>query len=61
MCGAPAVCAPAAAGFTLSALQGELNRWDSKYYTQNGKDVLVYLTVLLLTLQFKYESSSAGL
>jgi hypothetical protein len=54
MCGAPAACAAAAAaGYTLLALQGELNRWDSKYYTQNGKDMLVYLTVLLLTLQFK--------
>jgi hypothetical protein len=50
---AAAAVAAAAAGYTLSALQAELNRWDSKYYTQNGKDALVYLTVLLLTLQFK--------
>lgn len=42
-----------AAAYTLTALQAELNRWDSKYYTSNGKDPLVYLTVLLLTLQFK--------
>ena len=41
------------AAYTLSALQAELNRWDSKYYTSNGKDPLVYLTVLLLSLQYK--------
>jgi hypothetical protein len=44
---------PAAAAYTLTSLQSELNRWDSKYYTQNGKDALVYVTVLLLTLQFR--------
>lgn len=46
-------CLPAAAAYTLTSLQSELNRWDSKYYTQNGKDALVYVTVLLLTLQFR--------
>jgi nuclear pore complex protein Nup93 len=44
---------PLAAAYTLASLQSEINRWDSKYYSSNGKDPLVYLTVLLMTLQFR--------
>lgn len=39
--------------YTLASLQQELNRWGPKYYSKNGKEPLLYLTVLLLSLQFK--------
>jgi nuclear pore complex protein Nup93 len=49
-------CCPAHACFaayTLAALQAELNRWGPKYYSKDGKEPLLFLTVLLLSLQFK--------
>eukprot|EP00878_Enallax_costatus_P026786 GHUV01028785.1.p1 GENE.GHUV01028785.1~~GHUV01028785.1.p1 ORF type:complete len:713 (+),score=229.05 GHUV01028785.1:118-2256(+) len=39
--------------YTLTSLQQELNRWGPKYYSKNGKEPLLFLTVLLLSLQFK--------
>lgn len=44
-------CFPAA--YTLASLQSELNRWGPKYYSKDGKEPLLFLTVLLLSLQFK--------
>jgi hypothetical protein len=34
-------------------LQAELNRWGPKYYSKEGKEPLLFLTVLLLSLQFR--------
>lgn len=39
--------------YTLASLQQELNRWGPKYYSKNGKEPLLFLTVLLLSLQFQ--------
>lgn len=44
---------PAAAVYRLSDLQAELNRWPASYYSKNGKEPLLYLTVLFLSLQFR--------
>lgn len=52
-CATTTLAVPHPTAYTLTSLQSELNRWDSKYYTSGGKDPLVYLTVLLLSLQFK--------
>lgn len=38
--------------YTLRELQGEINRWPPQYYSKEGKEPLLYLTVLLLSLQF---------
>jgi nuclear pore complex protein Nup93 len=50
-----AACSPhvCTAAYTLAALQAELNRWGPKYYSKDGKEPLLFLTVLLLSLQFK--------
>ncbi|PKA58472.1 Uncharacterized protein AXF42_Ash013978 [Apostasia shenzhenica] len=37
--------------YTLEDLQGYLNKFEPSYYTKNGKDPLVYLYVLLLSIQ----------
>ncbi|WIA20106.1 hypothetical protein OEZ85_005959 [Tetradesmus obliquus] len=42
-----------APAYTLAALQAELNRWGPKYYSKDGAEPLLFLTVLLLSLQFK--------
>ena len=42
-----------AAAYSLSALQTELNRWGARYYSKDGREPLLYLTVLLLSLQFR--------
>ncbi len=38
--------------YTLSALQAEINQWGFKYYSREGQEPLLYLTVLLLSCQF---------
>lgn len=38
--------------YSLEDLQTYLNKYDSSYYTKNGKDPLVYPYVLLLSVQF---------
>ncbi|XP_078445169.1 nuclear pore complex protein NUP93A-like [Wolffia australiana] len=38
--------------YTLQDLQTYLNKFESSYYTKNGKDPLVYPYVLLLSIQF---------
>eukprot|EP00879_Flechtneria_rotunda_P017063 GHRR01017870.1.p1 GENE.GHRR01017870.1~~GHRR01017870.1.p1 ORF type:complete len:730 (+),score=267.93 GHRR01017870.1:831-3020(+) len=42
-----------APAYTLAGWQSELNRWGPKYYSKEGKEPLLFLTVLLLSLQFK--------
>lgn len=38
--------------YTLADLQTDINRWNSQYYSKQGKEPLLYVMVLLLTLQF---------
>lgn len=45
---APAGVAP----YRLSDLQAELNRWGPGYFSSGGKQPLLHVTVLLLSLQF---------
>jgi nuclear pore complex protein Nup93 len=42
----------AAPAYSLPDLQAEINRWPASYYSRNGKEPLLYATVLLLSLQF---------
>ncbi|XP_065865847.1 nuclear pore complex protein NUP93A-like [Euphorbia lathyris] len=39
--------------YSLEDLQGYLNKFESSYYTKNGKDPLVYPYVLLLSIQLQ--------
>ena len=58
----------AAPAYRLPDLQAEINRWPASYYSRAGKEPLLYVTVLLLSLQFSRalrflwrDESSAGL
>ena len=42
----------AAPSYRLPDLQAEINRWPASYYSRNGKEPLLYASVLLLSLQF---------
>ncbi|KIZ06517.1 hypothetical protein MNEG_1431 [Monoraphidium neglectum] len=42
-----------APAYRLSDLQAELNRWPAKYYSREGAEPLLYVTVLLLSCQFR--------
>mmetsp|Transcript_26955 Transcript_26955/g.58903 ORF Transcript_26955/g.58903 Transcript_26955/m.58903 type:complete len:850 (+) Transcript_26955:117-2666(+) len=39
--------------YTLAELHADLNRWPAAYYSKQGKEPLLYVTVLLLSLQFQ--------
>ncbi|KAG1678895.1 hypothetical protein FOA52_003563 [Chlamydomonas sp. UWO 241] len=40
------------APYLLTDLHADLNRWPAAYYSKQGKEPLLYVTVLLLSLQF---------
>ena len=51
-----AVAAAVTAGavpYRAADLQGYLNQYPSKHYSRDGAEPLMYVTVLLLSLQFK--------
>jgi len=40
------------APYTIADLHADLNRWPAAYYSKQGKEPLLFVTVLLLSLQF---------
>ncbi|GFR48471.1 hypothetical protein Agub_g10162, partial [Astrephomene gubernaculifera] len=52
--GAAAAGGPPAAGvppYTLADLQADINRWPPQYYSKQNREPLLYVTVLVLSLQ----------
>lgn len=48
-------CPPAGKSpFLLSDLQTQLNHWGASYFTDKGKQPLLYVVVLLYSLQFTH-------
>lgn len=41
----------AAGGYSLADLQADINRWPPQYYSKQSREPLLYVTVLLLSLQ----------
>eukprot|EP00798_Chlamydomonas_sp_ICE-L_P020446 gene20446-27235_t len=41
------------APYTLQNMHADLSRWPASYYSKQGKEPLLYITVLLLSLQFQ--------
>lgn len=56
----PSPCAPAGpadGGYSLADLQGYLQQYPPAHYSHGGKEPLLYVVVLLLSLQFRCADS----